>query len=263
MFLLKTLQELPWIAGSVIVVTTFVLFTIAGLLITRKFSNTKNLKAHHDVAGFIFANLGVLYSVLIGFTAVNVQSRYDHTREIAQQEASCLEELYRDAGIFSDKDTQSIRKGIIAYGESIVKKEWVTMSSGRPNPDTSIKLNALWDIYYNISITTPKEELWYKVAIEKLNNLIKFRLSRLLGGQESLSSEMWTFLILDGIALIAFMWFFGPESLFLHTFMASIFAASTAFLLFLIYTLDTAFVGQASIPPEALNRILELFPSFS
>jgi hypothetical protein len=89
------------------------------------------------------------------------------------------------------------------------------------------------------------------------------RLSRLIGSQESLGNEMWTFLLLGGLIVITFICFFSMESVFLQFVMAAIVASFTAFLLFLIYSLDTAFSGNISIGPDPFERVLEAFKVLS
>jgi hypothetical protein len=38
------------------------------------------LERHNEVAGFIYAVIGVLYAVVLGFTAVIVWERYDQAK---------------------------------------------------------------------------------------------------------------------------------------------------------------------------------------
>lgn len=252
-------ESLPWTWGVLLVVTLYVIFTIVGILIVRRNVSIKSLKAHHDVAGVVFANLGVLYSVLLGFTAVNVQQRFDKIKETSQVEASYLAELYRDAEVFSDKERTEIRRTIKEYVASVINEEWKTMSSGSPNEKTIAALREIWQAYYSINLTNKKQEIWYAESVGKINQMMSARLARLLGGEEALGNEMWSFLILGSIVVVAFTWFFGLENLTAHLLMASIFAAATAFLLFLIYSLDSAFSGTVSIPPEAMERVAKYF----
>lgn len=252
-------EELSWVWGSVIIVALFVLFTVCGILLVRRTINIKTLKSHHDVAGVVYANLGVLYSVLLGFTAVNVQQRFDKVKETSRIEASYLAELFRDSQVFPEAEGARIRQALRNYGESVVNDEWAKMSNRFSNPNTVAAMQEVWEAYYAITPKDKREEAWYSESIGKLNLLIGARLARLMGGEESLGPEMWTLLILGSIIIVAFSWFFGLESLTSHLFMASALAASTAFLLFLIYSLDTAFTGDVSVPPEAMERVLKHF----
>ena len=68
---------------------------------------------------------------------------------------------------------------------------------------------------------------------------------------------MWTFLFLGALTLVLFIAFFGVENIRTHIFLGSVLALSTAYLLFLIHSLDTAFTGKIQVSPEALERILK------
>lgn len=255
----QLLESFSWVVGAAAAVTIFVAFAIIGLLLVRKVISRKALREHHDVAGFVFANIGVLYSVLLGFTVVSVQQRFDKIKEISQIEASFLYELYRDAEVFPEKDRKAIRQALKNYSENVVNEEWNSMKTGLRDEKTVRALNQIWITYYDVNPVGKKQEIWYAESISKLNQLMTARLARLIGSEESLGNEMWTLLILGGIVVVSFIWLFGVENLTAHILMAAILAATTAFLLFLIYSLDTAFSGNISIPPEALERVIRSF----
>lgn len=256
--MLYSLDTLPWALSTFIIIASFILLAMIAIVFMRKKGYMKHLKAHHDVSGVVFANLGVLYAVLLGFTVVNVQQRFDQISETAKLEASTLAELYRDAEAFSPKDKEALKIAIKNYGLSIVNEEWREIDRGA-NPNTTKMLNEIWRVYYDVDLFTRKQEILYAQSIKKLNNLIGVRLSRLMGGEESLNDEMWTFLLFGGVIIVAFISIFAFESLWLHVLLATILASATAFLLFLIYSLDTAFSGSVKIDPEALLTVLKTF----
>jgi hypothetical protein len=181
------LEDSSWVVGSAVIVTFFVLFAIAGTYLIRKTVNTHSLKGQHDVAGFVFTNLGVLYSVLLGFTVVNVQQRFDKVQHEMLIEASYISQIYRDAEAFEQNDKLLIRNAIKTYIESVIKDEW--KDQGKENSITSAALNNIWTSYYQVNLTDKKQELWYAESIDKLNELISARLARLLGEEESLGTK--------------------------------------------------------------------------
>lgn len=252
------LENFTWFTGTVIVFLFLFFFTLIGLLIVRKHVSIKSLKNHHDFAGFVFANLGVLYAVLLGFTVVNVQDRYNRIEQNAQLEANYLIDLWRDAEIFSDKDKTKIRGAIKMYTSEVINKEWGGTLIDK-NTRNMPEFVSLWDAFYNAEIKGTKQEIWYKEAISKLNLLTNARINRLLGGNELLKGEMWAILILGGISMMAFTWFFGIDNLKSHLLIIAFLAATTASLLFLIYSLDTAFAGRVNIAPDAFTQTLEFF----
>lgn len=251
------LENLPWVIGTLVLVSLFISFSVAGVFVVRHFVSIKTLKAHHDVAGFVFTNLGVLYAVLLGFTVVNVQQRFDKIKFNAQTEASYLAELYLNAAVFPKQEREIIKNALVTYATSVIHDEWDMMAKGKSSPKTTKTLSDLWNAYYKYAPNSYQERAWYTSSIERLNMLTQTRLARLLESQSSLGQEMWALLILGGIVMVAFMWFFGLERMSTQMLMASILAATTAFLLFLIFSLDTVFSGEVSISPSAMQEILK------
>lgn len=253
------LESLPWLEGSAIIMLFFVIISCGAILCVRRFVDPRTLKGHHDVAAVVFTNLGVLYSVLLGFTVVNVQQRFDQTEGTIQTEASYLAQLYLDAEVFPAPHQQDIRRSIREYVVSVIEVEWKLMGYGIKSQETIEKLRKIWANYYAFIPATEQQRIWYTQSINRLNELMQARMSRIIGSHESLSEEMWSLLIAGGILMGAFMCFFGLENPWVHILLGATLAATSAFLLFLIYSLDTAFSGQASITPEALERILGSF----
>lgn len=238
-----------------LVAVAFMLFTTVGILLVRKTANLSRVKDCHDITGIIFSNLGALYAVLLGFTIVNAQQRFDRVKESTQFEVSRLIDLYRDSELFIEKDQMCIKNAIIGYVDSIVHNEW---RGKQAHEDTGRKFKALLRCYYEAEIETPKQVIWYTASVDRLNELTDLRLSRILGSQESIGPEMWTILILGGVAMIIFLCFFGPERPTQHLLMASILAITIAFSLFLIHSLDAAFTGTVSIKPDAFQNLLQM-----
>src|SRR3989339_1547650 len=111
---LQFLDSLEWGLSFLLIAVIFMLLTTISILFVRKKANLGRLKDCHDVTGIIFSNLGALYAVLLGFTIVNAQSRFDKIKESTQVEASKLIDLYRDAELFTEKDQNQIKVAIIA-----------------------------------------------------------------------------------------------------------------------------------------------------
>ncbi len=253
------LEDYSWVVGALVLMLIFVLFAVAGILVVRVFIGHRSFHMHHEVAGIVYTNLGVLYGVLLGFTVVNVQQRFDAVQKTTEVEAAYLAQLYGDAEVFAEKDRLKIRKRLQAYAEIVVNVEWKVMEQNQTVMPVRKTLEDLWDAYYNINPETKKQEIWYAESVTKLNNMMSARLERLMGGMESLSSEMWTLLIGGALVMMGFLWFFGLDSLTTHILMSVILAGCTAFMLFLIYSLDTAYSGSVSVQPDAFERVLKFF----
>lgn len=258
MIIFEYLERLWWPLGSAIVVGITILCSALGALMIRRTIHPRSLKSHHDVAGFVFANIGVLYAVLVGFIVVNVHSRYVKINETAELEASYLGQLYRDAEVFPESNRTEIRDAIKTYEDSVAHLEWKLMTQGVVSTQTEKALNDVWQSYYRTEPVSFKQTIWYTQSISVLNEMMKVRLSRLVESTGYLGPQMWFLLVLGGVIMIAFTWFFSVESLTSHLLLASVLAALIAFLLFLIYSLDTAFSGTVQIFPDAIERVIHL-----
>jgi hypothetical protein len=256
MGLMNSLQEIPWLVGALIMALMLLVFAAVGIIFLRYSVNKQHFKAHHDVAGFVFTNLGVLYAVLLGFTVVNVQQRFDSTKAIVEVEAAALLDLYRDAGIFEEHDRSTIQQSIKDYIQAVLAHEW-NSGPDEINATAEQAMKDIWKAYYNIGKLSDIQREWYAQSIRKMNDVASARLTRLLGSKESLGEEMWVLLLLGAISIVSFLWFFSFENITLHLLMAAVLSAATAFLLFLIYSLDTAFHGSIQISPEAFIKVLQ------
>ena len=59
--------------------------SVAGTLMVRRLMNVKVFERHNEVAGIIYAVIGVVYAVLLGFAAVTVWEGYDKAQAAVEQ----------------------------------------------------------------------------------------------------------------------------------------------------------------------------------
>jgi len=88
---------------AILIVGGITVLATAGGLIVRRWVAVEVLERHNDVAGFIYAVIGVVYAVLLGFTAIIVWERYNHAQAEVEKEANELGDLFRDAQVFPDE----------------------------------------------------------------------------------------------------------------------------------------------------------------
>src|SRR5512136_2551973 len=72
------------------------------LLLTRSGMSEDSLRENHEVAGFIFNAIGMIYAVLIAFVVYVTWTNYDGTKRNVEMEAAKLSDLYADAGAFGE-----------------------------------------------------------------------------------------------------------------------------------------------------------------
>ena len=113
-----------WVLSSLIVVIPAIFICLFFLWVIRKWIPIEDLKENHDVAGFTLGIIGVLYSVILGFTVVNEQTRYNDVLKTIHTEAVALADLYREAAFFPPSGRDAIRSSLRNYVDYVIKKEW-------------------------------------------------------------------------------------------------------------------------------------------
>lgn len=255
-----SLFESPsWILSALMVVVPSILVCVAILFLVRKCVSAQELQANHDVAGFTLGIIGVLYSVILGFTVVNVQSRSNDVSQTIHTEAVSLADLYREAAFFPAEGRDAVRKNLREYVQYVMDREWGQPKSKKIDLEGQRIMDRIWNSYYQINLSDEKTKIWYQESIVKLDAFLNARLARLFSSWEKLGSMMWTILIIGGIITVCFMYFFGLERLHAQIIMTALLAGYISFMLFLVYTLDNVFQGPQPVKPIAYQQIIELF----
>lgn len=257
------LESLPWSVSAFIMVFGYVLFSAGLLLCVRRFFDAKKVKCYHDVICVTFANLGVLYAVLVAFIFIEVEKRHYNVQYLIEEEAGVLANLYRDSSAFPDKVKEAIRGNLLAYAEHVLFDEW-----GKPAASvvTSIdmeKTNAIWQVYYDYKPATDQEKIWYQESISKLNAFNSHRVERKIQLRESLSPLLWALMVAGAILTTLFLSIFYIESFWFHLLLQTFLGGTIAFLLFIILSYDNPFLGGVQITPVAFHQLVDAFKKWN
>ena len=249
-----------WIFSALVFVAISILIFLVLLWVIRKNLPHESLRKHHDVAGFVFSLVGVLYSVILGFTVINVQTRYNEADQIIHTEAMALADIYQTASFFPAPFQNDIRSSLRKYINYVVDEEWhAEKSSQSRRLGAQASLGVIWNSYQKMEVPDLKASIWYTQSIEALDRLMDARLSRAFNSWEHLSAMMWSILLSGAFLTVCFMFFFSLENFRLQMLMTSLLAGYLSFMLFLVYTLDHVYEGPEGIQPVALQEIVTLF----
>jgi Na+/melibiose symporter-like transporter len=213
-----------------------VLVSIAGTLIVRRLISVEVLERHNEVAGFIYAVIGVVYAVLLGFAAITVWERYDRAQAAVEQEADDLGDLYRDAQTFPSDVRAQLEHQIRDYVRLAVQKEWPAMAAGKSSTEVWDAYMLLWRTYYQFSPGTDQEKTWYSQSLTKLNDLSNQRRMRLLTSRVgSVPGMMWVALLGTGIITITFSFLLGTKNALAQIVMSAGLAFTVALVMYPAY----------------------------
>ena len=247
------------IVYGVLVVGGVCLTALAGLELVQRLVPAEARQQHNDVAGFIYAVLGVSYAVLLGLMLIAVWEHWNAAQDVASDEANELAGIFWFAHALPQPEGRHIQELARSYAEVVVNKEWPAMEQGRSSPKAWATLDELRGTILGLDPPTGAQQVRYNQILEQLHALGDARRERLLAASEGLATILWVVLIGGGVITIAFTYLFGLENTVVHTLMVAALAMILSLSLFTVAALDHPFKGDVRIHPAAFEQVLERF----
>jgi hypothetical protein len=243
------------------------LVALAGLEVVQRLVPASSRQRHNDVAGFIYAALGVIYAVLIALIVIAVWEEYDAASETVEQEANALAEIAWLAHRLPEPEGAHIQELARSYAEEVVHKEWPLMEQGEAPLMTQVEQTPTgWTLIDEIRASlqevepqTAADEQLYAEGLDQVQRLADARRMRLVAAEEGIPAVLWAVLIFGGVAAIGFTYLFGLQNTWAHRLMVLTLAAVIGLVLFTIGAMEHPFSGGARIGTGAFELVLERF----
>jgi protein-S-isoprenylcysteine O-methyltransferase Ste14 len=240
---------------------------VLGLALVQRLVPTTIRKEHNDVAGFIYAVLGVIYAVLLALVVIATWEEFGRASVTVETEANALAEIFWLAHQLPEPEGRELQELCRSYAEEVVNVGWPLMEQGRtPSLERSQETSRAWVLMDDIRATiqgyeprTAAEEQLYAEGLDQVQRLADARRTRLVAAEDSLPTVLWVVLIVGGIVVVGFAYLFGMENTGAHALMVVALAGVIALVLFTIAALDHPFSGGARVGPEAFELVLDRF----
>jgi len=245
------------VIDELLVSVGFVIAAVLGLVFVRRRVPLAQLMEHHEVAGVCFAVVGGLYGIILAFVLVSSWERYEQARAQTEFEASAAGDLYRHSEAMSEPVRSRLGHALIAYVQSVIVDEWPAMFDGHPIDVTRDRYLAVWQALIDARPTQAWEVALYQASLGKLDDVSDGRRHRIFYIQSGLPDIIWTFLVLFGVATVAFTYFFGMPRLLPQVVITVVLAATIAWTLVLVRETQTPFSGGVRVTDRAFRLALE------
>src|ERR687896_337531 len=116
---------------GILVVGGACLAALVGLSVVQRLVPVTIRKEHNDVAGFIYAALGVIYAVLLALVVIAVWEEFGRARITVESEANALAEVFWLAHQLPEPERHRLQELARSYAEEVVGEEWALMGQGR------------------------------------------------------------------------------------------------------------------------------------
>jgi hypothetical protein len=243
------------------------LVALAGLELVQRLVPASSRQPHNDVAGFIYAALGVIYAVLLALVVIAVWEEYDAASVTVEQEANALAEIFWLGNRLPESEGSHIQELARSYAEEVIHKEWPLMEQGdaplmtqtQGTPSGWILIDEIRANLQEFEPQTAADEQLYAEGLDQVQRLADARRMRLVAAEEGIPAVLWAVLIFGGVAAIGFTYLFGMNNTWAHRLMVLTLAAVIGLVLFTIGVLEHPFSGGARIGTGAFDLILERF----
>jgi uncharacterized membrane protein len=244
-----------------VILTVFVpvLVAVAGLVLVQRLVPPERRVGQNDVAGFIFAVLGVAYAVLLAFVVIAVWEEYKTAQTNVESEAHELAGVYFVASRLPEPDRTRIQDLARTYARVVVEEEWPMMERGQTSPRADSLLRQLTLKILQFDPHTKGEQVLYELEQTQLHDAADARRSRLLEVREGIPDLLWVVLVVGGVITVTFTYLFGLKSNVAHALMVAALTLLMCGILFTIGEFNYPFSGVVEIRPDAFKEVLGSF----
>jgi hypothetical protein len=186
----------------------FVVFFSGGFLLVRKFVHHSKLEIHNEVAGFIYAVVGVIYAVLLAFVVITVWEEYTDAERNVDMEVSHVIDVYRNGNAFPDSVRKEIQGAVINYMRDVITYEWNAMYKFQISDEAKASYLKIWEVHQAYRPNSTYDNIWYSEAIKELNQLADARRFRINSIYYHIPCFMWIVLFAGGAITIWFSYLF-------------------------------------------------------
>lgn len=249
---------MPLNFAGIIIIGGAMLLSVLGLLATRSAVKLHLSDGHNDIAGFVFATVGVVYAVVLGFIVITVWQRFADAEIAVTNEAAALVAVFRDTQTFPQPLRDEAQAALRSYATTVPATEWPTHGTltVHKTPDP---LNAVWAVFRQVTPATSVAESDLAQAKDHLYTLELQRHETHLAAEGTVPGIFWGLLIIGGIVTTGFTYFFHMENVRIHAMMIAILAGAIAALLFGVLALDRPFTGAVHISAYPFQHALQQF----
>lgn len=231
-----------------------VLLALAGLFLVRWKFKRYEFRRHQDVAGYFLAVIGTLYSIVLGLIVVNIQTKFDQARLMAEEESnSCWNIRNLTRGLPLEVRT-SIRKPLHEFYISVKNEDWEDISKGTAREASGVPHQALWQAVSSYHPNNNFEAATYSSMLDSLKNLDDARRFRMVAKRRTVTPVVWSVLIVGAIFVIGFTYYFWVESLFVHIALTSFVAFFLSLVLFLVHIYSNPYRHELMLKESVFNN---------
>jgi hypothetical protein len=256
------LLELPllWM-GVVVFIATFLVAALVHWTVTRLARSETNAVAFKSVSPGMLPPLGIIFGLLIGFTAAQVWGDFERAKLAVANEASGLRSVVLLAAVFPPEQASRLRALVSRHIEHAINEEWQVMAEHHAT--FAMQPTMLSDALQTTLSLKPADDGQRAAQGEILASLekaLEARRQRIVLSGSAVSGLKWGGILLQALITLIAIAMVHSGNRRTCAIALGLFSTGIALSVVMIAAYSQPFTGELSVSPELLEHVLETIP---
>jgi hypothetical protein len=245
---------LGWMA--LVVFGGTMLVTAAIYWIVIRPATEDRLRTFKGISPGLVPALGIIFGLLVAFSAGQVWGDIDRANAAVNHEASALRTVVLLSRPFPGDAQTRLRSLVSWHIRDVVESEWPAMARRHATLSmTPAGLGEALELAIALPVTGEGQVAAQREIVANLNNALDARRQRILVSRSEINWVKWLALILQAVCTLLAIAMLHCDNRATARFAMGLFATATAVCIFLLLAHDRPFTGQLSVPPTALLEV--------
>lgn len=241
-------------AAILTVILSGLVAAVASWLVSRRVAIERRRK-HHDIGIAVFAQIGIMLSVLLAFVFGQVWAEYRSAAMAIGDECGALHGAAILSSGLPDGKGEPVIRAIATYAEAVARTEWPLMAQRQRSRLAQHDLEIMIQQATRLQASAPMEVAVQSQVLGLLAQAHANRETRTFQLSAAAPPFLWLLMISMSVVLVLFVVCAGVETP-THLVFAGLFAASVAMVLVLVQMLDLPFEGALALPNSDFLKLV-------
>lgn len=244
------------IFAGVFLVTGFIDWIVTRLAVEDR------ARAFKAVSPGMLSPLGIIFGLLVGFTAAQVWSEFDRAKSAVAAEASALRTVNLLASNLSVEQQGKLRLLVSKHIDDAINKEWPAMAQQRETVSAlpTHLIEALQSTLAG-SAADDGQRSAQREIVQALENALDARRQRIVLSQSSVSGVKWVGILLQALCALIAIAVVHSDNRLASRIALALFSTGIALSVLLIAAYSRPFSGEISVGPELLKIVAASHPA--
>lgn len=250
------------IPQDILIVLAAILCSLAIWWLIRQMWPPERRRIHNEITGWQISVLGTTYAVIIGFMLFAVWSDFRAAQQNAEEESSCLINLFWAASGLPEGQREEIRKQAGNYADAMINDEWPAMYHRVLSHAGTEVIEKLWATASQSQTLTASQQVSLEQTTAEISSITEHRRIRQLQSQTTLPGILWTVLIVGATITIISACLFGSDYPVLHMLQLVTLTLLLSLTLVAVADINQPFQGSVHVKPTGFENAKHTFEKY-